>query len=92
VLTIAQRVGCDRDGVASNTGVVGFRGSTQPTGTTGLKLWAFRTLKNTMSNILSDRFTHIFSPVKPLQGEIPLREEVMIPLGGILVIESLLGT
>ncbi len=37
-----------------------------PTGTTRLKLWAFRTLKNTISNILSDRFTHIFSRVEPL--------------------------
>jgi hypothetical protein len=35
-------------------------------GTTRLKLWAFRTLKNTISNILSDRFTHSFSLVTPL--------------------------
>jgi hypothetical protein len=41
-------------------------GDAHPTGLTGLKLWAFRTLKNTISNILSDRFTHSFSPVVPL--------------------------
>ncbi|WP_373547225.1 hypothetical protein [Chamaesiphon sp.] len=33
---------------------------------TRLKLWAFRTLKNTISNILSDRFTHSFSLVVPV--------------------------
>jgi hypothetical protein len=42
-------------------------GSAHPTGTTGLKMWAFRTLKNTISNLLSDRFTHNFSPVTPLR-------------------------
>jgi hypothetical protein len=41
-------------------------GTAHPTGTTGLKLWAFRTLKNTIGNILSDLFTHSFSPVTPL--------------------------
>ncbi len=34
--------------------------------------WAVPTLlKNTMSSILSDRFTHIFSRVVPLQATIP---------------------
>jgi hypothetical protein len=43
-------------------------GDAHPTGTTGLKMWAFRTLKNTISNILSEIFTHSFSPVTPLRG------------------------
>jgi hypothetical protein len=46
--------------------LVGMVGSAHPTGTTRLKLWAFRTLKNTSSNILSDLFTHSFSRVAPL--------------------------
>jgi hypothetical protein len=41
-------------------------GSAHPTGLTRLKLWAFRTLKNTISNIFSDLFTHSFSLVEPL--------------------------
>jgi hypothetical protein len=45
-------------------------GNAHPTGVTRLKLWAFRTLKNTISNISSDRFTHIFSLVVPLRLEI----------------------
>jgi hypothetical protein len=35
-------------------------------GTTRLKMWAFKTLKNTISNILNDRFTHSFSLVTPV--------------------------
>jgi hypothetical protein len=42
-------------------------GNAHPTGVTGLKLWAFRTLKNTISHILSDRFTHSFNPVVPIK-------------------------
>ena len=45
-------------------------GTAHPTGMTRLKLWAFRTLKNTISNILSDRFTHSFSLVTPLHFSI----------------------
>jgi hypothetical protein len=46
-------------------------GDAHPTGATGLKLWAFRTLKNTIGNILSDRFTHSFSPVVPVGWALP---------------------
>jgi hypothetical protein len=46
---------------------INMLGSAHPTGTTKLKLWAFRTLKNTIGNILSDRFTHSFSLVTPLR-------------------------
>jgi hypothetical protein len=34
-------------------------------------MWAFRTLKNTISNILSDRFTHSFSLVTPVRWAMP---------------------
>jgi hypothetical protein len=34
-------------------------------------MWAFRTLKNTISNMLSDRFTHSFSPVTPVGWALP---------------------
>jgi hypothetical protein len=45
-------------------------------GTTGLKMWADKVLKNTLGNILSvgeaslkeNRFTHSFSPVTPVVG------------------------
>jgi hypothetical protein len=45
-------------------------GSAHPTGTTRLKMWAFRVLENAISIILSDRVTHIFSLVKPLLAKI----------------------
>jgi hypothetical protein len=51
------------------------RGSAHSTGTTGLKMWAFRTLKNTISNMLSDRFTHSFSLVTPLLAIPPLNSQ-----------------
>jgi hypothetical protein len=51
----------------SNTSVrVERAGDAHPTGTTRLKMWAFRVLENAISIILSDRVTHIFSLVKPL--------------------------
>jgi ferredoxin-NADP reductase len=31
-------------------------------------MWAFRTLKNTIGNLLRDRFTHSFSLVTPVVG------------------------
>ncbi|WP_309739503.1 hypothetical protein [Chamaesiphon sp. OTE_20_metabat_361] len=40
-------------------------------GTTRLKLWAFRTLKNTTSNMFDDRFTHSFSRVEPVGWAVP---------------------
>jgi hypothetical protein len=43
----------------------------ESSGTTRLKMWAFRTLKNTISNILSDRFTHVFSRVVPVGWAMP---------------------
>jgi hypothetical protein len=48
-------------------GVLGHASS----GTTRLKLWAFRTLKNTISNVLSGRFTHSFSLVTPVGWALP---------------------
>jgi hypothetical protein len=42
-------------------------GSAHPTDSTRLKMWADKLLENTISNILSDRVTHIFSLVVPLQ-------------------------
>ncbi len=40
-------------------------------GVTGLKLWAFRTLQNTINNLLSDRVTHSFSRVEPVGWALP---------------------
>jgi hypothetical protein len=53
-------------------------GNAHPTGLTRLKLWAFKTLKNTISNIFSDRFTHSFSLVSPLQLKLKLNSQFSI--------------
>jgi hypothetical protein len=42
-------------------------GNAHPTGSTRLKLWAFGSVKNTLGNTLSDRFTHRIKRVEPLR-------------------------